>query len=75
MTTRTIYHNFLDLKNKKGLKNNAIFSEREKRRTNVDNAVLRRKAVDQTVEEMNEWVDELHAEINNTKMAVKASGR
>ena len=24
---------------------------------------------------MNEWVDELHADINNAKMAVKASGR
>ena len=34
-----------------------------------------RKAAEQTVEDMNEWVDELHAEINDQKMVVKASGR
>ena len=39
------------------------------------NDVVRRKAVYQTVEDMNEWVDELHAEINDTKMAVKVLGR
>ena len=32
-------------------------------------------AWEHTVEDMNEWVDELHAEINDAKMAVKASGR
>ena len=59
----------------RGEKNNAIFSELEKRHTNVSNEVLRRKAVEQTAEVMNEWVDELHADIKNAKMAVKASGR
>ena len=39
------------------------------------NEVMRRKAVEQTVEDMHEWVDELHTYINDTKMAVKASGR
>ena len=34
-----------------------------------------RKAVEQTVEDMNEWVDELHAEINGAEMAVKESVR
>ena len=33
------------------------------------------KAVDKTVEDMNEWVDELHADINDVKMAAKPSGR
>ena len=36
------------------------------------NEVMRRKAVENNVEYMNEWVDELHAEINDAKMAVKA---
>ena len=58
-----------------GEKNNAIFSEREKRRTNVSNEVLRRKYVEKSVEDMNEWVDELHVEIDDAKMAVQASGR
>ena len=57
------------------MEKNDIFSEREKRRTNVANDVVRRKAVYQTVEDMNEWVDELHADINDAKMAVKALGR
>ena len=39
------------------------------------NEVVRRKAVEQTVEDINEWVDELYSEINNAKIAVKASGR
>ena len=33
------------------------------------------KAVQQTIEDINEWVDELHAEINDAKMVVKAQGR
>ena len=45
----TIYHSFIDLKNKIGEKNNAIFAEREKICTNVVNEVVRRKAVEQTV--------------------------
>ena len=28
--------------------------------------------MEQTVEDMNEWVDELHSDINEAKMAVKA---
>ena len=44
-------------------------------RTNMANEVVRQKAVEQTVEDMNEWVNELHAEINDAKIAVKASGR
>ena len=39
------------------------------------NEAVRRKAVEQTVEDMNEFVDELHAEINDAKMVAKALGR
>ena len=39
------------------------------------NEVVRRKAIEQAVEDINEWVDELHAKINDAKMAVKALGR
>ena len=31
----------------------------------MDNEAARRKAVEQDVEDMNEWVDELHVEIND----------
>ena len=41
----------------------------------MDNEVLRWKAVEQTVEDMHKWLDELQVEINDAKMAVKASGR
>ena len=41
----------------------------------MDNEAVRRKTVEKTVEDMNEWVDELRAEINDAKMAVKALGR
>ena len=47
----------------------------DKRRTNVTNEVVRRKAVEQAVEELSKWVDELHTDINNAKMAVKLSDR
>ena len=36
---------------------------------------MRQKNAEQTLEDMNEWVDELHAEINNAKMVVEASVR
>ena len=36
---------------------------------------VRQKSVEQTVEYMNEWVNELHADINNVKVAMKASVR
>ena len=39
------------------------------------NEVVRQKAVEQTVEDMDEWVDELHEEISDAKMAVKALDR
>ena len=39
------------------------------------NEVVRREAVEQTVEDMNEWVDELHTEIKDEEMALKASSR
>ena len=39
------------------------------------NEVVRRKAVEKTVEDMNEWVNELHADINDARMAVKALDR
>ena len=39
------------------------------------NEVVRRKAVEHTVEDMHEWVDELNSEINDAKMAVKVLGR
>ena len=39
------------------------------------NEVVRRKAVENTVEDMNECVDELHSKINDAKMEVKASLR
>ena len=51
------------------------FMIRIKRGTNVANEFVRRKAAEQTLEDMNEWVDELHSDINDVKMAVKASGR
>ena len=41
----------------------------------MTNEVVMRKAVDHTVEDMNEWVDELHVDINDAKMALKASVR
>ena len=39
------------------------------------NEIVRWKAVEETVEDINEWVDELHADINNAKMMVKVLGR
>ena len=57
------------------MEKNAIFADQEIRRTNVPNVVVRWKAVEQNVEDTHEWLDELHADINDMKMAVKALGR
>ena len=57
------------------MKNNAIFAEQEKRHTKATNEVMRQKDVEQTIEDVNEWVNELHVEINDVKIVVKESGR
>ena len=41
----------------------------------MPNVVVRWKAVEQNVEDTHEWLDELHADINDAKMTVKALGR
>ena len=41
----------------------------------MSNEVISSKAVEYTVEDMNEWVDGMNAEIDDAKMVVKALGR
>ena len=75
LTPLTIYRSVIDLKNKIGEENNFVFAEQDKRRTNVANEIVRWKDVEETVEDINEWVGELHAEINDAKMMVKVLDR
>ena len=46
-----------------------VLEEKQKRRVQVASEVEKRRLVEQTVDELYDWVDELHAEINQQKKA------
>jgi len=48
-----------------------VHEEKQKRRARVAHEVQKRRLVEQTVDELYNWVDDLHAEINEQKSAVK----
>jgi len=48
-----------------------VHEEKQKRRAQVAYEVQKRRLVEQTVDELYDWVDDLHAEINEQKSAVK----
>ena len=48
-----------------------VLEEKQKRRVQVASEVEKRRLVEQTVDELYDWVDELHAEINQQKKAAK----
>ena len=48
-----------------------LLEEKQKRRLDVEKEVSKRKAVEKTVDEMYDWVDELHCEINDSKLELK----
>ena len=49
----------------------ALLAEKKKRRASAVNLTDERKAVEKTVDEFHDWIDELHAELSDAKLAEK----
>ena len=47
----------------------ALLAEKKKRRASAVELVDERKAVKNTVDEFHDWIDELHAELSDAKLA------
>ena len=48
-----------------------LLEEKQKRHLDVKKEVSKQKAVEKTVDKMYDWVDELHCEINDSKLELK----
>ena len=55
------------------LKTRGTLNENQKRRTESMVHIEKRKAVEETVDHLYEWVDELHVELSEAKSRVKES--
>ena len=44
-----------------------VVEEKKRRRKGIANEIAKRKVVEQTVDELYDWIDELHSEINLQK--------
>ena len=49
----------------------ALLAEKKKRCASAVNLADERKAVDKTVDEFHDWIDELHAELSDAKLSEK----
>jgi len=56
-------------------KNEHILEEKKKRRVAVAKEVERRKAVEKTLDDLYDWIGELHAEIETEKKKARAAGK
>lgn len=61
------------MKNKLDAKALLVHEEKKKRRAAVAKEVERRKAIEETVEDLYGWVDEIHCELRDAKSKVKAA--
>ena len=57
-----------NLKKKLDEKNEVIHGEKQKRRAESVTESEKRKAVEATVDELHEWIDELHVELPEAKI-------
>ena len=53
----------------------ALFAEKKKQHASAVNMEDEIKAVDKTVDEFHDWIDELHAELSDAKLAEKDAKR
>ena len=58
-------------KKKADEKSTALLAENNKRRASAVKLADERKAVDKTVDEFHKWIDELHSELSDSKLAEK----
>ena len=59
------------MKQKLAKQSESIHEEKKKRRADTAAQVQKRKAVEATVEDLYEWIDELHNELSQAKADVK----
>lgn len=70
-----ILHRVSTLKQRLDSKADEVLAEKKKRRQGIADEIAKRKVVEQTVDDLYEWIDELHSEINTTKLGVKSANR
>lgn len=56
-------------------KSDKILEEKNKRRAGIADEIAKRKAVEQTVDELYGWIHELHSEIETARLATRAAGK
>ena len=56
-------------------KSDKILEEKNKRRAGIADEIAKRKAVEQTVDELYGWIHELHSEIKTARLATRAAGK
>ena len=59
------------MKQKLAKQSESIHEEKKRRRENTATQVQKRKAVEATVDDLYEWIDELHDELSQAKADVK----
>jgi hypothetical protein len=64
-----------NLKNKIEEKDALLLREKLKRRADVARAVDKRKAMEKTLKDLHEWVDELHGELLHAKASARTSAK
>ena len=60
-----------DLKSRLDTKTNQVLEEKKKRRAQMAKEVAKRNLVESAVEDLYDWIDELHSEINSQKEATR----
>ncbi len=50
-----------------------VLEEKQNRRAIVARKIEKRKAVENTVDELYDWIDELHEELRNAKYVMRAA--
>ena len=68
-----LFHRVNKLQQRLDSKVDQVLEEKKRRRDGIANEVAKRKAVEATVDELYEWIDELHSEINTAKLDYKSA--
>ena len=63
------------MKSQLDCRSDQILLEKNKRRASVANEVANRKTVEQTVDELYDWINDLHSKIGMAQQATRAAGK
>ena len=69
------FHRVNEMKSQLDSKSDKILEEKNKRRAGIADEIAKRKAVEQTVDELYGWIHELHSEIETARLVTRAAGK